>query len=157
MDGQKTEKESLASSKGVYVGELSRSMYERGKKHQRDGRDRAEDSHQWKHWANEHPDIEGNPQFKFKIVASFSDPLTRQLVESVRIDRRGIEILNSKSEYSRCRVPRLQLDMEGWTRSKKKESAVKEAAGTENQTMEEAEDLALLEELLRVETEARRL
>ena len=63
MDGQKTD---LTNSKGVYVGESSRSMYERGKEHQKDGRDMGEDSHQWKHWANEHPDIEGNPQFKFK-------------------------------------------------------------------------------------------
>ena len=145
VDGQKTD---LTNSKGVYVGESSRSMYERGKEHQKDGRDMAEDSHQWKHWANEHSDIEGNPQFRFKIVASFSDPLTRQLAESVRIDRRGMEILNSRSEYSRCRVPRLQLDMEGWKTSKKTESAVKEATGTGVQTMEEAEDLALLEELL---------
>ena len=53
VDGKMTEKESMASSKGVYVGESSRSMYERGKEHQRDGRDKTEDSHQWKHWANE--------------------------------------------------------------------------------------------------------
>ena len=48
------------------------------------------------------------PQFKFTIVASFQDPLTRQIAESVRIDRGGEAILNSKSEYSSCHVPRLR-------------------------------------------------
>ena len=76
-----------AGNKGVYVGESSRSMYERGKEHQRDGKVRAEDSHQWKHWALEHPGVEGDPhwvpQFRLKIVSSFSDPHTRQLAESV--------------------------------------------------------------------------
>ena len=43
--------------------------------------------------------------------------------------------------------------MEGWTRGKKKESA----AVKKDPTMEEAEDQALLEELLRIENEARRL
>ena len=52
-------------------------------------------------------DIDVNPQFRFKIVASFSDLITRQLAESVMIERRGMEIFNSMSEYSRCRVPRL--------------------------------------------------
>ena len=70
-------------------------MYERGKEHQKDGKDRAEDSHQWKHWAMEHPEVEGDPQFRLKIVSSFGDPMTRQLAESVRIDTRGADILNS--------------------------------------------------------------
>ena len=55
-------------------GESSRSMYERGKEHLKDGKDRAEDSHQWKHWALDHPEIEGDPKFRLQIVSSFSDP-----------------------------------------------------------------------------------
>ena len=54
------------------------------------------------------------PGFRFKIIQSFQDPLSRQLAEAVRIDLRGENILNSKAEYSRCRVPRLRIDMEGW-------------------------------------------
>ena len=84
--------------KGVYVGEISRSMYSRGEEHQKDKEDRAEESHQVKHWLLEHPEM------KFKIVSTFHDPLTRQLAESVRIKRRVPAILNSKSEYSRCKV-----------------------------------------------------
>ena len=48
------------------------------------------------------------------------DSLTRQISESLRIDLRGGGVLNSKTEYSRCRLPRLTVDMEEW-RSKKKE------------------------------------
>ena len=47
MDGSKAgkvDKKAEAGNRGVYVGESSRSMYERGKEHQKDGKDRAEDS-----------------------------------------------------------------------------------------------------------------
>ena len=50
--------------------------------------------------------------------------------------------MNSRSEYSRCWVPRLQLDMEGWTRGKKKESADKEIAEKKDPTSEEAEEVS---------------
>ena len=35
------------------------------------------------------------------------------------IDLRGESVLNSRSEYSRCKVTRLTVDLEGWTNSKK--------------------------------------
>ena len=47
------------------------------------------------------------------IIKSFQDPLSHQLAEAVRIDLRGKNMLNSKAEYSCCRVPRLIIDMEG--------------------------------------------
>ena len=56
-----------------------------------------------------------------KVVGSFRDPLSRQLSEAVRIDLRGGGVLNSKTEYSRCRVPRLVVDMEEWKRKKTEE------------------------------------
>ena len=155
VDGKISEKKRMENSKGVYVGESSRSLYERSKEHQKDGKEHAEDSHQWKHWTSEHQDIGGDPQFKFRIVSTFRDPLTRQLAESVRIERRGVDILNSKSEYSRCRVPRLQVDMEGWTAARKKES--EEEARKTNTTEEEAKDKAQMDEFLLVERSTRRL
>ena len=82
--------------KGLYYGESSRSLYERSK----DRMDGEDDSHQVKHWKLDHPDLEAPPAFKFKMLSSFQDPLTRQLSESVRIERGGFQILNSKSEYS---------------------------------------------------------
>ena len=74
--------------------------------------DRLVESHQIKHWQLDHPDLEEPPKFNIKIISTFKDPLTRQVAESIRIERRGAEILNSKSEYSRCNLPRLTIEKE---------------------------------------------
>ena len=46
-----------------------------------------------------------------RAVKFYKSALSRQLVEAVRIRRRGGQgsILNSKSEYGLCRIPRLVL------------------------------------------------
>ena len=140
-DGKKS-KLFLKDGKGVYVGESSRSMYERAKEHQKDREDLSEDSHQVKHWLTEHPELGAPPRFKIKIISSFGDPLTRQLAESVRIEGRGSNILNSKSEYSRCRVPRLRVDMEEW-----KKKTIKEPTILQEEQLEQEVSLENLEEL----------
>ena len=96
---------------GVYVGESSRSIYERAKEHVAGRMSRDEDNHQVKHWLSSHEDLLEPPQFRFSIIKTFQDPLTRQLSEAVRIERRGEEILNSKAEFSRCRVFSLSLSL----------------------------------------------
>jgi hypothetical protein len=120
-DGDKFQKDGL----GIYVGETSRSMYERSKEHEKDRMEEEEDSHQMKHWVLDHPELDAPPRFKFQIISSFSDPLTRQISEAVRIEQRGEMILNSKSEFNRCRVPRLKIDMEGWKAGKEREKQEK--------------------------------
>ena len=40
------------------------------------------------------------------------------------IERRGPSILNSKAEFSRCRMPRLKIDMEDWQNKAKKDVQV---------------------------------
>ena len=107
--------------KGVYVGESSRSIYERAKEHQADKESHSEDSHQIKHWLIDHQELLAPPKFNFKIIKTFQDPLSRQLSEAVRIELRGENILNSKSEFNRCKVPRLKINMEEWKSSKEKE------------------------------------
>jgi hypothetical protein len=136
--------------RGVYVGETSRSMYERSKEHQRDKELRSEDSHQIKHWAMDHPELQSPPKFKFKIISTFGDPLTRQIAESVRIERSGLEILNSRSEYSRCRIPRLRIDMEGWKEANlqgKKKVNIVEVKDSTEETLEK--DMEGLEDVSR--------
>ena len=91
----------MKDGKGKYIGESSRSLYERSKEHQKDREDREDDSHQVKHWVLDHPEMASPQKFKFTILASFQDPLTRQIAESVRIEKGGENIFNSKSEYSR--------------------------------------------------------
>ena len=99
---------------GIYVGESSRSMYERTKEHIADARAGNEDSHIAKHWAEQHrgEDMPKYP-FRFKIIKTFQDSLSRQVSESVRIDlRKGV--LNSKTVYSRNKLPRLEIAREEW-------------------------------------------
>jgi hypothetical protein len=97
----------------VYVGESSRSIYERSLEHMNDAKKKTEDSHIWKHWAEHHPN-ESMPRFSFKVIRTFQDCLTRQVAESVRIDRRGGCVLNSKTEFSRCKITRLVVDTSEW-------------------------------------------
>ena len=59
------------------------------------------------------------------MIKSFKDPLSRQLAEAVRIHLRGENILNAKTDYSRCRVPRLTVDLAGWNNSTREELALK--------------------------------
>ena len=67
-----------------------------------------------KHWKDAHPEMETRPAFRIEVVASFRDALSRQLSEAVRIELRGKGVLNSKAEYSRCRVPRLTINKDEW-------------------------------------------
>ena len=132
-DGRTTS--SLKDGKGIYVGKSSRSLHERAKEHEADRRNMSEDSHQIKHWLCDHPDLLAPPKFKFSIIRSFNDPLSRQLSEALKIELRVESILNSKSEFSRCRVPRLKEDLEGWmvkkAREKVSSSTVKKVSSQE--------------------------
>jgi hypothetical protein len=105
-------KDGRLDGEGYYVGESSRSIFERAGEHIADAKKRKEDSHIRKHWDSVHPGG-SMPHFNFKVVATFSDCLTRQLAECVRISLRT-NVLNSKSEFSRCHVPRLIVEKTEW-------------------------------------------
>ena len=100
------------------MGESGRSLYEHAGEHQQDAMKGKEDSHILKHWQEHHHDQEHHPTFQFKIIGSFQDALSRQISEAVRIDMRGGGVLNSKSEYSRCKIPRLTIDRDTWNSQK---------------------------------------
>ena len=79
------------------------------------------ESHMLKHWETDHSDDKGLPNFKIRIVRTCQDALSRQVGESVRIVLRGGNVLNSRTEYSRCRLPRLTIDREEWKTAKQQE------------------------------------
>ena len=58
-----------------------------------------------------------------RIVGAYKPALGRQVGEAVRIRRRGGAngILNSKTEYSRCSIPRLQVEKEEETQKRETE------------------------------------
>ena len=120
------------------MGESSRSIYERSKEHQADKEARSEESHQVKHWLTDHPNLMSPPTFKFSIIQSFQDHMTRQLAEAVRIELRGAGVLNSKAEYNRSRVPRMRVFLEGWKKAKEQEVSIQTE---EEQGREIGEDL----------------
>ena len=94
----------------LYVGENSRTIYERSKEHWRDWRSKTDSSHMWKHQMEEHEGEE--PKFYMRVVDHFKTALSRQIAEAVRIRRRGGtgSILNSKAEFDSCRIPRLVVE-----------------------------------------------
>ena len=94
----------------LYIGETSRSVYERGLEHSRDFNEMKKDSHMIKHYFDKHEeeDIE-NMKFGMRIARTTRTAFNRQIMESVLIQAKKSKhnILNSKSEYNRCALPRL--------------------------------------------------
>ena len=75
MEGGK-EGDNMMDGRGIYVGESSRSIYERAREHVADREKQHEDSHQIKNWLTSHEELLAPPAFKFKIVKTFQDPRT---------------------------------------------------------------------------------
>ena len=92
-------------------------------------------SYMVKNWASSHEELSLPPKFRFNLIISFPDAFTRQVSETVGIYMRGGEVLNIRSEYSRCRLTRLVIDQEGWKKSKKEEQKLLEG-GTVNNDVE---------------------
>ena len=82
----------------LYVGETSRSLFERTKEHWGAWESKSDKSHILKHQLMVHKEQE--PRFVMKAVKYYRSALTRQIGEAVRIRRRGGAgmILNSKSD-----------------------------------------------------------
>ena len=83
-----------------------------------------------KHQAMEHGGEP--PAFHMRVVSYHRSALNRQVKEAVRIRRRGgaSNILNSRSEFNRCHIPRLVLEEDG-------EETTKERNQEENRELEE--------------------
>ena len=101
-------------------------------------RSRKEESHIRRHQEAEHGG-DGAPKFIMRVVKFSKTALSRQIGEAVRIGRRGGagRILNSKSEYNRCKIPGLVI----------------EEVDEEQQEEEEARELQNIMELLRRQEE----
>ena len=93
-----------------YIGETGKSAFERGNQHQSDKDQLKPNSHLLKHYIDKHEneDINGI-EFGMKIRFKARSAFERQVMESVLIqqDLQRHNILNSKSEYNRCALPRL--------------------------------------------------
>ena len=97
----------------IYVGETSRTIQERAKEHwsaARDGKKKDGRSHMKEHMEQYHSGED--PTFIMRVVQYYKTALSRQTGEAVRIMRRGGagSVLNSRSEFNRCYIPRLRVE-----------------------------------------------
>ena len=94
------------------VGETSRTIQERAMEHWGAAKREDKKSHMHKHQSMEHAGEP--PQFHMRVVSYHRSALNRQGKEAVRIRRRGgaSSILNSRSEFNRCHIPRLVFEEE---------------------------------------------
>ena len=91
-------------------GETSRTTYERGWEHLNDMACLRTTSHMLKHAMLEHTEQKLEAvQFGMKIIRTCQSSFERQIFESVLIQqaRKEHNVLNSRSEYNRCSLPRL--------------------------------------------------
>ena len=97
-----------------YVGESSRSSYERAWEHLNDLTQLKSSSHMLKHIVLNHPEQEPDKiKFGMKILRTCKTSFERQIHESVIIqqEREQHNILNSRSEYNRCSLPRISTQL----------------------------------------------
>ena len=105
--------------KGIYIGESSRSLFERSREHHVDAEDFKPGSHMVKHWMTTHPEDDSCPQFNFRIIGTYKDCLSRQVTEALKIHTSCDELLNSKNEYASNCLARIVVDLDKYARRKK--------------------------------------
>ena len=96
-------------------------MYERTGEHWRDVRCNSVKSHMIRHQQLVHQGAA--PNFVMRAVKFYRTALSRQIGEAMRTMRRGGKgmVLNSKSEFERYRIPRLQVEEQNGEELRKKE------------------------------------
>ena len=92
-----------------YMGETSKSCYERGWQHLSDATQLKPSSHILKHYLDNLDEELEDIKFGMRIRSTARNAFERQVAESVLIQQESNNhnILNSKSEYNRCALPRL--------------------------------------------------
>ena len=96
-----------------YIGETSRSCYERGLEHLKDLEFKRPKSHLLRHAIEEHPELDPDSiKFKMKILSFHKSAFERQIREAVLITEfAGPKLLNSKIEYNRSLIPQLSVKL----------------------------------------------
>ena len=104
-----TRKEEVQKFK--YIGETSRSAFERGVEHYKDLEFTRSNSHMLKHAVIHHPDLDPCMiDFRMKILSTHQTAFERQIREAVMINEyAGTRLMNSKTEYNRCSIPRIVM------------------------------------------------
>ena len=92
-----------------YHGESSRNMYSRGDEHAKGLRNKCQENVLWSHCITCH---QGRMvPFRMKATGYFTEPLTRQVNEAVRIFHCA-RSMNRRGEWKKIAVPRIQFSRE---------------------------------------------
>ena len=93
-----------------YWGESCKTSYWRGLQHSSDYFRKQESSHMWKHVSEAHPGKEPKDiKFGMSVVRQHFSAFSRLIFEAILIFRGGDNVLNSKTEFNRAKVPRLSV------------------------------------------------
>ena len=96
-------------SRGIqasYWGETARSSFLRGLDHQALLQNKDDSSPLWKHIVAHH-EARDDVVYTMKVMRNHATALTRQIEESVAIDRKKVDLLiNSKGEWNSQKIPR---------------------------------------------------
>ena len=95
----------------LYHGETARNLYTRSKEHYNALRNQNQNSFMHKHIQKEHENNPENVSFSWKVIGQFKKPLSRQLFEAIKIDKKEESVnLNSKSEYFRHNMKKIIIN-----------------------------------------------
>ena len=121
--------------KHKYIGETSRSIYERSWEHLHDFDNLSTKSHLLKHAVGMHQNEEFNTlKFGIRVIKYSKTSFERQIFESVEIqENRHHFLLNSRSEFNRCAVPRLMCKLGDKNLKKYEQDVDRDMAREENQ------------------------
>ena len=133
-DGDEKKKKSMKEKikKHLYVGKTARSVYERAFEHQYDVEQLKTSSHMLRHLLEMHGvEKKKDVEFGIRVLRYTRSSFERQILESVLIQNsREHHVLNSRSEFNRCAIPRLvsklgEKELKEW-RLKDKEQMLNE-------------------------------
>ena len=113
----------------IYVGETSRTLYERSHEHVSGALRLDKSNFIVKHWLNYHFKSDVPPRFKFSVHKQRPDALGRLAHESVTIQM--VSNLNSRGEWGGDRITRIRVDIPKWKQKKIDEEELKLTAQEE--------------------------
>lgn len=94
--------------KSTYIGESSRYAFNRIKEHKKSHLNQNKNSPLWKHSELAHNGT--HQEYKYNVISKHRTPLDRQITEWITIvfESKISKIMNSKNEWSREALPRIQ-------------------------------------------------
>ena len=105
-------KKEETKSKAVYIGETARQVGARAAEHLDNVRLFKKDSFILEHWMHNHSMEVKTPQFEFKVLGKFKDPLSRQVREALTIKEKGN--LNKRNEFALNEIINMESSRYAW-------------------------------------------